>query len=267
MGKKSDKAEKEKELRKEAFDAYYQGIYASRWPALKAALQKESKPIAYSQGLVKPYFLDQASVLVASLLPVKSGDRILDMCAAPGGKSLVIASKLQGKGSLTANDRSPERKHRLDKVLDEHLSSEIRQTIITTNRDASIWGTREKDAYDLVLLDAPCSSERHVIQDDKHLSIWSVSRPKRLAIEQFALLCSALDCVKVGGYILYSTCAINPQEDEGVIEKLFERRIGRVKEIPITLSGAECKTHGLIILPDLNDGQGPLYCCLVQRIS
>ena len=106
-----------------------------------------------------------------------------------------------------------------------------------------------------------------MLTSEKHLSIWNITRPKRLAIEQFGLLCAALDAVKIGGYILYSTCALIPMEDEQVIKKLLERREGRVTTIPITLPDAEDREYGKIILPDKANGKGPLYACLLQRIS
>ena len=166
------------------FEDYYQAIWADRWPSLRAALLEQRQPAAFSDGLEKPYYMDEASILTASLLPLHEGCRVLDMCAAPGGKTLVLASRLAGRGSIVANDRSRDRKARLDRVLDEHLGPELRKSVTSTCRDASKWGLYEKEAYDSILLDAPCSSERHVISSPGHLSIWSPRRPRRLAIEQ-----------------------------------------------------------------------------------
>ena len=116
-----------------------------------------------------------------------------------------------------------------------------------------------------MLLDAPCSSERHVYLDPAHIGIWSPSRPKRLAKEQFALLSSALIAVKKGGYILYSTCSINPDEDENVIERLFSRHDGEVEDVDIALEHSEKLSRGRIILPDTSGGLGPMYACLIRK--
>lgn len=248
-----------------SFDDFYFDIYKDRWQGLKESFGKEKENVNLSEELRHPYFLDPASKMVASLLPVKKGDRVLDMCAAPGGKTLSIALRLSGEGELVSNDRSPKRRQRLKSVLDECLSKEDRSIISIKGYDASSWCLYEKEAYDEVLLDAPCSSERHVYLDAKHLSIWSPSRPKRLAKEQYALLSSALIVVKKGGCILYSTCSINPEEDEGVVSRLFKKHESEVEEIPFDLPFSEPLEHGAIILPDRADGLGPMYACLLRK--
>ena len=265
MSRKKDRMEDELRCRSAAFDEFYHNIYADRWQTLKEAMLEEKENIAYSHNLLKPYFLDEASVLTASLLPLEDNYSVLDMCAAPGGKTLVIASRLDGRGTITANDRSRQRKARLDNVLDEHLDEKLRSCVRTTCHDASRWGLYEKDAYDAVLLDAPCSSERHVMESREHMAMWSANRPKRLAIEQYSLLASAFMAVKSGGYLLYSTCSINRGEDEEVIEKLFRKKAGLVEEIDVQVPFAEKRTHGSIILPDVSDGKGPMYFCLLRK--
>ncbi len=267
MGKKEEKERKEAEKRRMAFDCFYEDIYKERWQSLKAALLTETTPIPFSDNLERTYYLDRASVIAAMQLPLEDGFNVLDMCAAPGGKTLVLASRGDGRISITANDRSKDRRTRLDNVLKEHLREEIRENIRTTNHDASLWGMHEKGVYDAILLDAPCSSERHVLADPKHLAMWSVSRPKRLAIEQFALLASALDALKEGGYLLYSTCSINPGEDEMVIEKLLKRREGMVEDITPEAETGERKSDGVLILPDVNENLGPLYYCLLRKLE
>jgi 16S rRNA C967 or C1407 C5-methylase (RsmB/RsmF family) len=259
---------KQKEKDGEAlFEETYSQLYGSRWPALRQALLCERKPIAFADGLTAEYHMDEASVLVADLLGVRSGDRVLDLCAAPGGKTLVLASRLQGTGMLTSNDRSSARRARLRQVIESHLPQTWQESVRVTAHDAAKWGLHEQQAYDKILLDAPCSSERHVLCDPSALRKWTPSRPKHLAIQQFAMLASALEAVKVGGYILYSTCAITPLENEQVIEKLLSRRKGRVELVPIEVPYGEQRQVGSAILPDSSDGKGPLYCCLIRRIA
>ena len=254
-----------KRKEKITFDDFYKAIYKERWPRIKESFEKEKENVNLSDDLIKPYFLDPASKIVASVLPVKKGDRILDMCAAPGGKTLSIALRLAGDGELVSNDRSPERRKRLKAVIDECLSEQERSIINIKGYDASSWCLYEKEAYDAILLDAPCSSERHVYLNPKHLSIWSPSRPKRLAKEQYALLSSALIVLKKGGYILYSTCSINPEEDEGVVNRLMNKHANEVEEVQFELPFSEKREHGCIILPDNADGLGPMYACLLRK--
>lgn len=251
----------------EAFQHYYAQLYTDRWEVLKASLLVDRVPIRYTEGLVQPYYLDEASVIAARMLGVQDGDHVLDMCAAPGGKSLILASALRTSGSLVSNDRSATRRGRLKQVLEDHLPQEIRMRVAVTGHDATRWSLYKKDQYDRILLDAPCSSERHVLVDQKALSIWSPSRPRHLAIQQFAMLAAALDAVKIGGYILYSTCSINPIENELVIEKLYTKRSGRFVEETCEADFTQRLDHGSIILPDAAEGRGPLYFCLIRRTA
>ena len=261
MGKKNNKQDSSF-----LFDEYYSEIWKNRWPRLKEALKEEKNTQVSINETNPPYWLDEASLLTASLLPVSPSSAVLDMCAAPGGKSLVLAKATGKNGFLTANDRSPDRRERLRKVL-YSLREDIRPEIRITGFNAESWGVYEKDAYDYVLLDAPCSSERHVLNDEKYLSQWSPSRPKRLAVSQYAMLSSALMAVKVGGYILYSTCSINPGENEEVIQKLFKRHPLEVEESTDIPSWAERRKHGAMVLPDTSGGKGPMYFCLLKKVE
>lgn len=248
----------------ERFEEYYSTLYKERWPSLRQALLKQSEEKVSPEGLGKPYYMDLSSLITASLLPVKPSDHVLDMCAAPGGKSLVLALALEGEGLLVSNDRSPERRRRMHDVFTQCLPSgsvEIR----ITGYNAESWGLYEKNEYDAILLDAPCSSERHVINDVKYLSLWSPSRPKRLAISQYAMLSSALMAVKEGGYILYSTCSINRGENEDVIRKLVTRHPEEIEIVQRLDDNQESREYGAIILPDRADGLGPMYSCLIRK--
>lgn len=274
---------------KDKFDIYYKGIYGLRWPSLKDAMMKESSPVRLSMAidetiskcLNEPYYMDRASILAASMLPVEKGHNVLDMCAAPGGKTLVLASKLEGTGALVSNDRSAQRRSRLAKVIQSCLVQNASTNIRITGHDSSKWSLHEKNVYDSILLDAPCSSERHVLNDESELAIWSETRPKRLAIQQFAMLAAALEAAVDGGFILYSTCSINPIENEMVIEKLHRKREGQFEEVCIDDAVEELKEgpltnvfnslqveklkHGQIVLPDASDFCGPLFFCLLRK--
>ncbi len=250
----------------EEFDEFYSSLYKERWKTLKEALLKESEDKIVPMGLQAPYYMDKSSVITASLLPVTPSSTVLDMCAAPGGKSLVLALKMEGKGLLVSNDRSPERRRRMRIVFDECLPPDSVEIKIT-GYNAESWGLYEKEVYDYILLDAPCSSERHVLGSEKYLSQWSPSRPKRLQISQYAMLSSALIALKKGGYILYSTCSINSGENEGVIKKLFSRHADEVEEVECDLEYAEKREYGAVILPDRASGLGPMYSCLLKKRS
>ncbi len=262
---------KEKLSGEQRFEQYYGELYGSRWPNLRDALLQETNPISLSDELKSPYYMDKASILAASMLPISENNEVLDMCAAPGGKTLTIALRLKGTGSLVSNDRSAARRNRLLKVLDDCLPPEYRSVVKVTGHDSTTWSLHEREAYDRILLDAPCSSERHVLTDRAALSIWSPNRPKQLAIQQFAMLAAALDAVRPGGYILYSTCSICRLENELVMEKLCKKRSGLFEEVdmlelrPDLGELSEPLDHGRIVLPDSHDGAGPLYFCLLRK--
>ncbi len=254
----------------EGFERHYSGIYGGRWPQLREALARETSPVCLREGLIQPYYLDQASLAASQLLSPPPGSLVLDMCAAPGGKSLILALGLQGRGRLIANDRSSRRRERLHRVLDSCLSAPLRETVTVTGHDARRWGLYERDVYDAVLLDAPCSSERHLIHQPLLLSQWSPSRTRQLAMQQYAMLAAAYTACRRGGRILYSTCSISPRENQRVVERLFQKKKGGLGEIPMDSKlemdmGGEAQTRGTLILPDRADNRGPLYVCMMEK--
>ena len=224
MKKKSTNSNKPKLFGADGFEQYYSELYGERWPALKQAFEGEGSSVEYKvTGAEKSYFLDSASVLAALCLPLDDAENILDLCAAPGGKTLVLASRMPSTAMLSSNERSPERKHRLSVVVQTCLPPEISERVKTSCSDGATWCTRQTECFDHILLDAPCSSERHVIADPKYLNTWSPSRIKTVTTEQWALLSSAYRLLSVGGVLLYSTCALCPDENDGMIERLYTK--------------------------------------------
>lgn len=266
----------------EGFEQYYSELYGQRWENIKTAFANENQAVEYHvPGAEKSYFLDSASVLAALCLPLDNAQNILDLCAAPGGKTLVIASRMPKDAKLSSNERSPERKHRLSVVVETCLTPEISERITVSCSDGSTWCTRQTECFDHILLDAPCSSERHVIADPKYLNNWSLSRIKTVTMEQWALLSSAYRLLSVGGILLYSTCALCPQENDDMIERLFKKfnkdgtsfkliePLPNVDEIKncanISLPEWEKTKYGYMILPDKQNGAGPIYFSIIKK--
>ena len=237
----------------EAFEEYYASVFAKRWQGLKAALLRESEPKEFKAQEGAAYFLDSASVLAAISLPLEKANKILDMCAAPGG----------------------------------NLPASVQERVQLSCGDGALLCKKEDASYDAILLDAPCSSERHVLNDPKYLAEWSPARVKSLAMQQWALLSSAFRILKEGGHLLYSTCALDRAENEGVAERLLKKfpearavsvqelfaaqEKGRKEIAPFfdlsLLPKFEEKTLGFSILPDRQGGAGPIYFCLFQKAS
>jgi 16S rRNA (cytosine1407-C5)-methyltransferase len=248
------------------FESYYTALYGNRWDILRESLLLEGAPLPYSLGLVKPYLLDRASVLAAQSLRVGDGP-ILDACAAPGGKSLVIASLMGPHTALLSNEKSGSRRRRLAKVLDEHLPQDIRERVTVSGFDAAAAGGKkgEHSRFAAILLDAPCSSERHVIASEKALAEWTPARPRFLAKRQWALLSAAFLLLQSGGSLVYATCALSPEENDGVVSRLVEKYEDTVLPDPPEFSEGEETRYGRILLPDRCGGMGPMYVARFRK--
>jgi len=251
-----------------AFEEYYLKTWNSRWPALRKSLLSPAAAIPYAEGLAKPYLLDRASVLAAAALRLPDSGNILDACAAPGGKSLVLASRMAEGAELLCNELSSERRRRLVNVLDEHLTPELRRRVRVSGFDAAAAGGKknEWERFDAILLDAPCSSERHVLQSAAALSEWTSARPRSLARRQWALLSSAFLLLKPGGSLVYVTCALCPEENDGPCRKLMEKYSGQVELDEVDFSEGEKTRYGRLILPDAFDGMGPMYVARFKKL-
>lgn len=284
MGKKNAKKNNAAKLcGKDGFEEYYASIFGDRWQALKEALAGESVYACWNGGGTDPYYLDPASVFAALQLPLEGAEHILDMCAAPGGKTLVISSRMPEDAELVSNERSPARKNRLAQVVLNCLPEKIRSRIKISCSDGAKWCRTQTEVYDRILLDAPCSSERHVLADEKYLAEWSPNRIKTLAMEQWALLSSAWRLLKKDGYLLYSTCALCPAENDDVVSRLFKKfddaELCFTDSIPeIDLQSADfCKMNvipkpertqnGFHILPDQKEKCGPIWFTLLHKKS
>jgi 5-methylcytosine rRNA methyltransferase NSUN4 len=119
--------------------------------------------------------------------------------------------------------------------------------------------------FDRVLVDAPCSGERHLLMGGDELKNWTPSRSKQLSVRQHSLLCAALDATKDGGTVVYSTCALSPLENDGVIRKLLKSRKDQFTVVKSSDSAGEATEFGRIYLPDVSGGSGPIYCAVLKR--
>lgn len=178
------------------------------WPT---ELPLGSELPGYLEGLF--YVLNASSLKPVIVLDPQPAETILDACAAPGGKAVTIAHCLQDTGRLDCTDSSSKRIQRLRATI-QGLGY---NNVTTTVRKAETIFKKLPNHYDAILLDAPCSSEKHVWHSPKYLEEWSPSRIKRLKYQQIALLNGLWLALKPGGRIVYVTCALNTEENEGVI--------------------------------------------------
>jgi 16S rRNA (cytosine1407-C5)-methyltransferase len=171
------------------------------------------------------------------------------------------------QSTLLANELSDSRRRRLAKVLDEHLPPDIRERVIVSGFDAAAAGgrMREHGRFAAILLDAPCSSERHVIAREKALAEWTPARPRFLAKRQWALLSAAFLLLESGGSLVYATCALSPEENDGAASRLLKKYRDAVLPDPPEFSEGEATRYGRIILPDRCGGMGPMYVARFRK--
>lgn len=178
---------------------------------------RPSKHPAYYCGL---YYLQEPSAMTpAAMLPVEPGDRVLDLCAAPGGKSTELGARLKGKGLLVSNDISYSRARALLKNLELAGVPNICVTSESPEKLAGVW----PEFFDKILVDAPCSGEGMFRRDETMVKDWTVNGPSYYAPLQRSIAGEAVKMLKPGGLLLYSTCTFSRAEDEECIESILEQ--------------------------------------------
>lgn len=166
------------------------------------------------------YYIQEASAMApVHFLDPKPGERILDLCAAPGGKSTQIAAALQGQGLLVCNEIHPARA----KILSENVERlGIRNALVLNETPANL-ADRFEEYFDKILVDAPCSGEGMFRKNEEACTEWSPSNVELCAQRQDEILDMAAGMLKPGGRIVYSTCTFAPAENEGSVSRFLKR--------------------------------------------
>jgi 16S rRNA C967 or C1407 C5-methylase (RsmB/RsmF family) len=190
-------------------------------PAERDALLASS---ACASGAV--YVQDIASQLPAILLAPEPGERVLDLCAAPGSKTGQIAAIMRNEGEIAAVEVVRGRFFKLRANLADQGASGVR----TFNRDGTTVWRHRPEYFDRVLVDAPCSTEgRFRVDDPDTYRFWQPRKPKEMARKQSRLLWSAVQCLRPGGTLVYSTCTFAPEENEAVVSRILQRFEGALE--------------------------------------
>ena len=159
------------------------------------------------------YIQEPSAMLVADALPIEPDDFVLDMCAAPGGKSCEIASRLTGEGVLIANDIEASRA----RILSENIERFGLDNTIVTNIDPMRFTKQFQEAFDKIVLDAPCSGEGMFRKLEQAIDTWSEEKVLECAHIQKNLLKGAYEMLKQGGMVIYSTCTYSYEENEAMV--------------------------------------------------
>ncbi len=176
--------------------------------------RSEDKPGRHPFHEAGVYYIQEASAMApaAYLAPVP-GERVLDLCAAPGGKSTQLACAMGGRGILVCNEIHPQRA----KILSGNIERMGIENALVLNHEPAFLAKRFPAYFDKILVDAPCSGEGMFRKSQEALKEWSPENITMCARRQRDILESAAAMLRAGGRLVYSTCTFAPEEDEGTI--------------------------------------------------
>ena len=198
------------------------------------------------------YYLQEPSAMApAALLDPQPGERVLDLCAAPGGKSTQLAARMRGRGLLLSNELHPKRAA----ILSGNLERLGAANAVVTNEHPARLAGRFPGWFDRVLVDAPCSGEGMFRKEAAAVSDWSEQTVAACARRQAEILDSAAVMLRPGGRLVYSTCTFSPEEDEQTVAA-FLRRHPEFSIVPVSAPWAAPGR------PDWADGDPALAGCV-----
>lgn len=206
------------------------------------------------------YIQEPSATSAVTVLGVEKDDKVLDLCAAPGGKSTQIAADLGGTGLLWANEIVRPRAH----ILLSNIERMGIHNAVVSNMDPERLCTMLEGFFDKVLVDAPCSGEGMFRKDPEAIGEWSVEHSLSCGVRQRAILDSAAHAVKPGGVLVYSTCTFSVDENERVIEDFLKNH----SEFELADTGEDFGTPALEkarrIYP-FHGGEGHFVAKMIKR--
>ena len=180
----------------------------------------ETRPGKHPLHEAGAYYIQEASAMLpASLCPPKPGERVLDLCAAPGGKATQLAAALCGEGLLVANEIHPTRAG----ILSQNIERMGVRNCIVTNATPSELAAKFSAFFDKIVVDAPCSGEGMFRKEADAVTMWSPENVALCAARQAEILEEAAKMLRAGGYLVYSTCTFAPAENEGAVLSFLAR--------------------------------------------
>ena len=223
----------------------------------------------YSAGL---YYIQEPSAMsTGAVVPVSPGERVLDLCAAPGGKSTQLAARLQGEGLLVSNDISASRCKALLKNIE---LCGIKNALVTNSTPEKLAGEFE-GFFDKIITDAPCSGEGMFRKDEGAVRGWQEHKTEVCCSLQREILHYADIMLRPGGILAYSTCTFAPEEDEGMIWEFlqkhdytlldFDKSTGFIDGFPEWCNGGEELKKCGRLMPYIVDGEGHFLCLLQKK--
>ena len=217
------------------------------------------------------YVQEPGAMMPAECVKIDPEWHILDMCAAPGGKSTQLKNKLGEKGVLVSNEIVPSR----CKILTGNVERLGLKNVVTTCMDTKKLASVFPETFDLIMVDAPCSGEGMFRKEEIAIDEWSEENVKNCALRQKEILENATKCLKNGGYIVYATCTFSLDENEKIVDDFLKNHpdfeIVKVSEIVekntcdgIKFDGCQCKNIHFArrFYPHKNKGEGQFAAVL-----
>lgn len=210
------------------------------------------------------YFQEPSAMCVAEWLPLCDDAKILDLCAAPGGKTTHIGARMKNKGLLVANEIISKRAA----ILSENVERMGLTNTIVTNETPSHLAEKFEGFFDGIIVDAPCSGEGMFRKEPQAVDEWSVNHTLSCAVRQRNILDDAYKMLRCGGYIMYSTCTFSYDENEAVVKYMTDKYNMELCPIP----GLDMLSQGIgdgmencrRVFPHKNKGEGH-FTALLRR--
>ncbi len=208
------------------------------------------------------YSQEPSAASAVTLLAPEPGERVLDLCAAPGGKSTQIAGLLKGQGLLWSNEIV---RSRATVLLSNMERLGVGNAVVSSCHPETLC-SRLAGFFDKVLVDAPCSGEGMFRRDSQAVTEWSEEHVKACAQRQLAILHSAAQAVREGGVLVYSTCTFSPEENEGVIRRFLEEEPAFVLESPGVSFGRKTEALDAVRIYPMDGGEGH-FAARLRRVG
>ena len=232
------------------------------WEPMGYYYDPQARPGLHPYHEAGVYYLQEASAMApVALLDPQPGERVCDLCAAPGGKSTQIAGRLAGEGLLLCNEINPKRA----KILSRNIERLGIANALVTNEHPATLEKRFPGFFDRVLIDAPCSGEGMFRKEEAAVTDWSQETVEMCAARQREILHSGAQMVRPGGRMVYSTCTFAPEENEQAIAAFLETHpdfYAETVEAPWFAAG---ENGSFRLWPHLLKGEGHFAAVLRRR--